>query len=145
MKKALVIRYGAYGDIIHMSWIPRALKLDGYDVVDVETNFKGYYKNSMEAENPSIIVESFILDVSTSQTASPLVTSQLRKIVSFLKQNSANINDPKIKKLFGMLGQQFNAMDKEFGVKTSEADLEEQSNDAEATEASNKDEKKESF
>lgn len=51
MKKALIVRYGAYGDIIHMSWIPRALKEDGYDIVDVETNFKGY---QLLSHNPFI-------------------------------------------------------------------------------------------
>jgi len=40
MKKALISRYGAYGDIIHMSHLPRLLAEDGY-VVDVETNYKG--------------------------------------------------------------------------------------------------------
>ncbi len=98
-----------------------------FDVIEnsvktLEDNFGSYYKNSIEAENPSIIVESFIIDVSMSQNASPVVTSQFRKIVAFLKQQSAGINDPKIKKLFGMLNTQFNAMDKELGVKTSEND-----------------------
>lgn len=52
MKKALIIRYAAYGDIIHMSWIPRALKeVYGYDIVDVETNPKGY---NLLAHNPFI-------------------------------------------------------------------------------------------
>jgi len=41
MKKALISRYGAYGDIIHCSHLPHMLKLKGYDVVDFETNWKG--------------------------------------------------------------------------------------------------------
>lgn len=41
-KKALVIRLCAYGDAIHFSHIPRLLKDQGYDIVDVLTNFKGY-------------------------------------------------------------------------------------------------------
>lgn len=40
--RALIIRYAAYGDIIHMSWLPRVLKEKGYTTVDVETNYKGY-------------------------------------------------------------------------------------------------------
>ena len=41
MKKALISRFGAYGDIIHCSHLPRLLKDEGYDVVDFETNTKG--------------------------------------------------------------------------------------------------------
>jgi hypothetical protein len=104
--------------------IPRCDK--AFDVIEnsvklLENNFKNYYKSSVEAENPSIIVESFIIDVSTSQSASPTVTTQFRRIVAFLKQRSAGVNDPKVKKLFGMLNNQFSAMDKELGVKTSNA------------------------
>lgn len=41
MKKVLISRYGAYGDQIHCSHLPRILKEKGFDVVDFETNFKG--------------------------------------------------------------------------------------------------------
>jgi len=101
--------------------IPRCDK--AFDVIEnsvklLEENFKNYYKTSVEAENPSIIIESFIMDVSTTQKASPLVTAQFRRIVAYLKQKSAGNNDPKIKQLFSMLNTQFSAMDKEFGVST---------------------------
>lgn len=49
--KALIIRYGAYGDIIHMSHLPRLLKDKGFTQVDVDTNFKGY---QLLCENPFI-------------------------------------------------------------------------------------------
>ena len=42
MKKVLIIRYCAYGDAIHFSFLPRLLKGQGFDVVDLETNFKGF-------------------------------------------------------------------------------------------------------
>ncbi len=42
MKKAVIIRYGAYGDCIVASFLPRLLKDAGFSIVDVETNFKGY-------------------------------------------------------------------------------------------------------
>ncbi len=51
MKKALISRYAAYGDILHMSMLPRLLKENGYDIVDVETNYKGY---QLLCENPFI-------------------------------------------------------------------------------------------
>jgi ADP-heptose:LPS heptosyltransferase len=40
--KVLISRYGAYGDIIHCSHLPRLLKDQGATQVDFETNFKGY-------------------------------------------------------------------------------------------------------
>lgn len=42
VKRVLISRYGAYGDIIHMSHLPHLLKDSGFDVVDVETNWKGF-------------------------------------------------------------------------------------------------------
>lgn len=41
IKKALISRYGAYGDQIHASHLPRLLKEHGYDYVAFEANFKG--------------------------------------------------------------------------------------------------------
>jgi ADP-heptose:LPS heptosyltransferase len=42
MKRALIFRLGAYGDILHLSFLPHLLKDKGYDKVDVETGIKGY-------------------------------------------------------------------------------------------------------
>ena len=43
VKSVLISRYGAYGDILHMSHLPRMLKEEcGFDYVAVDTNFKGY-------------------------------------------------------------------------------------------------------
>lgn len=50
-KSVLISRFGAYGDIIHMSHLPRLLKDQGYDTVHVETNVKGYQLLSL---NPFI-------------------------------------------------------------------------------------------
>lgn len=51
MKKVLISRYGAYGDVLHCSHLPRLLKEKGYDYVAFETNTKGY---QVLAENPYI-------------------------------------------------------------------------------------------
>lgn len=100
--------------------IPRCDK--AFDVIEnsvkmLETNFTSYYRSSVEAENPSVIVENFIVDISTSQKANATVTSQFRKIVNYLKEKGSQNNDPKVKKLFGMLNNQFTTIDKELGVK----------------------------
>jgi hypothetical protein len=86
----------------------------------LEGNFKGYYRNSVEAENPSVIIESFIIDVSMSQKANATVTSQFRKIIMFMKKQSANSNDPRVKKLFKILNSQFDLMAKKTGVEPDE-------------------------
>ena len=83
--------------------IPRCDK--AFDIIKnsvelLEGNFKGYYRNSVEAENPSIIVESFIIDVSMSQKANASITGQFRRIIMFMKKQSANNTDPRVKKLF---------------------------------------------
>lgn len=82
----------------------------------LEENFKSYFRGSVEAGNPSIIIESFIVDISTSQKASPMVTAEFKRIVSFLQKQSSQTNDPKIKKLFGMLNSQFSVIDTELEV-----------------------------
>ena len=83
----------------------------------LESNFKNYFRGSVEAGNPSIIVESFIVDISTTQKANAETTNQFKRIVTFLKEKGAQTTDPKIKKLFGMLNSQFSAMDTELGIK----------------------------
>lgn len=108
--------------------IPRCDK--AFDIIEnsvkmLENNFSNYYKSSVEAENPSVIIESFIIDISESQSASPVVTAQFKRIVAYLKEKSAGNKDPKVKKLFGMLNSQFSAMDKELSVKRDPNEKEE--------------------
>ena len=96
--------------------IPRCDK--AFDIISdsvmmLEGNFKDYYKTSVEAENPSIIIESFIVDVSLKQKSNANVTRQFRKIIMFMKKKSANNEDPRVKKLFAILNNQFSMMEKE--------------------------------
>lgn len=99
--------------------IPRCDK--AFDIIAnsvnmLESNFDGYYKTSVEAENPSIIIESFIIDVSMSQKASASTTSQFRKIIMFMKRQTSNNKDPRVSKLFKLLNSQFDLMQKETGT-----------------------------
>lgn len=98
--------------------IPRcdkAFKIIENSVSLLEKNFKDYFRGSVEAGNPSIIIESFIVDISTSQKASPVVANEFRKIAAFLKANASQKNDPKVQKLFSMLNTQFTSLDSEMG------------------------------
>lgn len=61
MKKALILRYGAYGDIIHISHLPRLLKEQGFDFVAVETNYKGF---QLLRDNPFIDKITYLPDSS---------------------------------------------------------------------------------
>jgi hypothetical protein len=99
--------------------IPRCNK--AFDIIAnsvnmLENKFDGYYKTSVEAENPSIIIESFIIDVSMSQKANASITSQFRKIIMYMKKQTAQSKDPRVSKLFKILNSQFNLMQKETGV-----------------------------
>ena len=99
--------------------IPRCNK--AFDIIAksvslLENKFEGYYKTSVEAENPSIIIESFIIDVSMSQKANASITSQFRKIIMFMKRQSANSKDPRVSKLFKILNSQFSMMQQETGI-----------------------------
>ena len=82
----------------------------------LENKFDGYYKTSVEAENPSIIIESFIIDVSMSQKSNASITAQFRKIIMHMKKQTSNTNDPRVAKLFGILNGQFNLMKDSTGI-----------------------------
>ena len=114
--------------------IPRCNK--AFDIIAnsvnmLESNFDGYYKTSVEAENPSIIIESFIIDVSMSQKANASTTSQFRKIIMFMKRQTSNNKDPRVSKLFKLLNSQFDLMQKETGTdsKFDEEDEDEENKD----------------
>ena len=101
--------------------IPRCDK--AFDIIEnsvnlLQSNFKDYFRLSVESENPSTIMESFIIDVAGSQKANPSVVFQFRRITMYMKKNAGNINDPRIKKLFNMLNSQFSNIDKELKVDT---------------------------
>jgi hypothetical protein len=105
--------------------IPRCNK--AFDIIAnsvnmLENKFDGYYKTSVEAENPSIIVESFIIDVSMSQKSNASITAQFRKIIMFMKRQSANNKDPRVAKLFKILNNQFSMMHQQTGEEVSEPD-----------------------
>ena len=107
--------------------IPRCDK--AFDVIAksinlLEDKFETYYKTSIETENPSIIIESFIVDVSMTQKTNATVTTQFRKIIMFMKKQSANNKDPRVSKLFKILNNQFNMMERETGVDPDEPEAE---------------------
>jgi hypothetical protein len=80
----------------------------------LEGNFDGYYKDFVQSQNPSTIIESFVIDVSNTGGADMQTTRQFRKIIDYYRRaTQGKIKDPKIKKVFDMLNSNFSAMEGE--------------------------------
>lgn len=94
--------------------IPRCEK--AFDQIEksislLENNFDGYYKDFIQSQNPSTIIESFVIDVSDSTKADPQTTRQFRKIINFYREKTqGKIKDPKLKAVFDALNSNINAM-----------------------------------
>ena len=107
--------------------IPRcdkAFDIIANSVTLLENKFDTYYKTSVEASNPSIIIESFIVDVSVSQKTNATITMQFKKIIMFMKKQTANNKDPRVAKLFSILNNQFDMMQMQTGVDASQEPVE---------------------
>jgi hypothetical protein len=78
----------------------------------LEGNFDEYYKDFIQSQNPSTIIESFVIDVSNTGGADSETTRQFRKIINYYRNaTQGKIKDPKIKKVFDMLNENFSAME----------------------------------
>ena len=73
----------------------------------LEDNFKSYFRTSVEAGNPNIIIESFMVDLTTSHKSNAVISGEFGRIINFLKEKGMQNADPRVKKLFGMLNGQF--------------------------------------
>lgn len=90
----------------------RAFKTIENSVNMLEDNFNKYWIDSVESENPNVILTNFITDVSMNQKADADLTRQFKKIIMYLKKASSNRqNDPRIKSLFKILGKNFKLME----------------------------------
>ena len=79
----------------------------------LEGNFDGYYKDFIQSNNPSTIIEGFVIDVSNTGGVDAQTTRQFRKIINYYQKATAGkIKDPKIKKVFDMLNSNFSIMEK---------------------------------
>ena len=95
----------------------------------LQNNFDGYYKDFIQSKNPSIIMESFILDVSRDGKADIQLARQFRQIVNFYKkQTQGKIKDPAVSKLFDVLSSNFKILEtpKEEKKKTKNINIQKQ-------------------
>jgi len=82
-------------------------------------NFNGYYKDYVASNNPTIIMENFVLDVSKNTKSSPAVTAQFRRIIThYRKLASQQSSHPKLQSLFQQVDKNF----QELETKSKEAD-----------------------
>lgn len=84
-------------------------------------NFGGYYKDFITSQNPGIIVENFVLDVAKDSKANFKVTQQFKQIIAFYKKRmQGQIKDPKIKRIFDLVGANLNVLEKKTSKKKTE-------------------------
>lgn len=77
----------------------------------LQNNFSDYYKDFVQSQNPSTIIESFVIDVSNTGGADVQTAMQFKKIIDYYrKATQGKIKDPKIKKVFDMLNDNINMM-----------------------------------
>ena len=79
----------------------------------LQENFNGYFKDFVQSQNPSTIIESFIIDVSSQQQSSPQLTREFRQIIRYYQKmsNQNNVKDPNIKKLFSALDDRMTVLE----------------------------------
>jgi hypothetical protein len=79
----------------------------------LEGNFDGYYKDFVASNNPSIIMENFVLDVSKSTSSSPKITGQFRRIIGhYRKLASQQTQHPKLQTLFQHVDKNFQELER---------------------------------
>ena len=83
----------------------------------LKNNFSGYYKDFVVSKNPGIIIENFVMDVADDSKADTETTYQFRKIINFYKEKMrGRVNDPKIQKIFDLVGQNLDVLEKKTGT-----------------------------
>lgn len=81
----------------------------------LENKFDDYYRESVASKNSDMIVLNFITDVSNQGGASATLTRQFREIIKYMtkmSEQSGRSKDPNVQKIFKMLNNNFNLMEK---------------------------------
>ena len=105
----------------------------------LKDNFGDYYKDFVESENPSIIMENFISDVANGTDGDPKLVGQFKRIIGFYKKNAAAHmqKNPQLKQVFSMVNSQLSALDDLAGDKKKKSkDSESVESDGESDEIS---------
>lgn len=79
----------------------------------LKNNFNGYYRDFIGTNDSTIMMQHFILDVSKSTDASPVVTAQFRKIITYYRKVAQQQTmNPKVKMLFDKVNESFSALER---------------------------------
>lgn len=82
----------------------------------LKNNFDGYYKDFIQSQNPGIIIENFVMDVAKNAKTDRIITRQFQKIIQFYRKRAqGHIQNPRIKKIFSMVEQNFSILEKNTG------------------------------
>jgi hypothetical protein len=107
--------------------IPRcgeAFDLIASSVNLLQNNFDDYYKDYVASNNPTIIMENFVLDVSQKAKSSPRIAAQFRRIITHYRKLAAQqASNPKLQSLFQQVDKNFQELEKKVrgGAKTMRA------------------------
>ncbi len=78
----------------------------------LKSNFSGYYRDFIETNDSTIIMQHFILDVGKNTNSSPRVAAQFRKIIGYYQKIAAEqTSNPKMKALFDQVNEKFKVLD----------------------------------
>ena len=79
----------------------------------LKNNFGGYYKDFVASNNPTVIMENFVLDVASNTKSSPKVTAQFRKIIGhYQKIAQQQAKNPQMQTLFAHVNKNFQELEK---------------------------------
>jgi hypothetical protein len=91
----------------------------------LKERFDNYYRESIAAANPDLLVMNFIVDVSNEGGATASLTREFRTIIAYMhksSQRNGKNKDANVQKIFKMLNSNFELMEKHTRSKTSNSD-----------------------
>ena len=87
----------------------------------LEGNFSEYYRDYISSNNPGIIMENFVIDVSKAPGSSPKLAGQFRKIIShYRKLASQQTQDPRLKSLFSKVDENYQELERRRAMANAE-------------------------
>lgn len=79
----------------------------------LKENFSTYYRDFIESNNSTIIIENFVLDVAKNTKADPQLMREFRTIINYYKKIAASqVKNPQVQGLLNKINEQFAKFDK---------------------------------
>lgn len=80
----------------------------------LKNNFNNYYKDFIESQSPTIIIENFVIDVSKDLNTDAETTRQFKRIVMHYQKRfneSGKSKDPKLTQMFETINEKFKILE----------------------------------